>query len=185
MKRNKHRKFVKGVLPMFQDEATFGRITDPASCWSPPKERPEVEQQRIRKYKTVYGAVCPVNGFCLFLVLDKSNSDEMSKFLRQLSEQFPDYLILLCMDNASWHTAGKEKLTIPVNIKFFFIPPRTPQMNPIEIVWRDIRKRGFKNKMFSSIAAVVDKFIETVDCMTKNDIISLTLWDWVADCFDV
>ncbi|CKI97277.1 transposase [Streptococcus pneumoniae] len=36
----------------------------------------------------------------------------------------------------------------PSNIGFAFIPPYTPEMNPIEQVWKEIRKRGFKNKAF-------------------------------------
>ncbi|SND67007.1 transposase [Streptococcus pneumoniae] len=36
----------------------------------------------------------------------------------------------------------------PSNIGFTFIPPYTPEMNPIEQVWKEIRKRGFKNKAF-------------------------------------
>ena len=41
-------------------------------------------------------------------------------------------------------------LEIPSNIELAFIPPYTPEMNPIEQVWKEIRKRGFKNKSFQS-----------------------------------
>ena len=47
---------------MFQDEAGFGRITDPAACWAPPKKRPNVPCLKIREYKSVYGAVSPLDG---------------------------------------------------------------------------------------------------------------------------
>ncbi len=50
------------------------------------------------------------------------------------------------MDNAIWHKSSTLK--IPTNIDFAFIPPYTPEMNPIEQVWKEIRKRGFKNKAF-------------------------------------
>ncbi|VFI30707.1 transposase family protein [Streptococcus pneumoniae] len=50
------------------------------------------------------------------------------------------------MDNAIWHKSSTLK--IPTNIGFAFIPPYTPEMNPIEQVWKEIRKRGFKNKAF-------------------------------------
>ncbi|CTD22107.1 transposase family protein [Streptococcus pneumoniae] len=50
------------------------------------------------------------------------------------------------MDNAIWHKSSILK--IPTNIGFTFIPPYTPEMNPIEQVWKEIRKRGFKNKAF-------------------------------------
>jgi len=167
---------------MFQDEAGFGRISDPANCWAPPKSRPVVPFQRIRQYKTVYGAVSPIDGDSLFMILEKSNSENMGVFLKALAERFPDHLILLCLDRASWHTSGK--LAVPSNITLFHIPPRTPEMNPIEIVWREIRKLGFKNKVFTSIEAVVQKFNEVVSQdVTNEKISSLTLWPWVEKLY--
>jgi len=162
---------------MFQDEAGFGRISDPAACWAPPKHRPEVPSQRVRQYKTVYGAVSPIDGESLFLVLQKSNTENMNIFLKALAEKFPDDLILLCADNASWHKS--IDLIVPFNIRFFYIPPRTPQMNPIETVWREIRKLGFKNKVFPSIKKVIEKFWEVVNALDKETIKSITLRDWI------
>ena len=168
---------------MFEDEAGFGRISDPASCWAPPKLRPTVPSQRVREYKTIYGAISPIDGDSFFMVLDKSNTENMSIFMTELSKQFPDTLILLCMDRASWHKSND--LNIHKNIVRFYIPPRTPQMNPIEIVWREIRKLGFKNKIFDSIDEVVRQFNDVISTHITNDkIISLTLWDWVDKLYD-
>jgi len=163
---------------MFEDEAGFGRISDPSNCWAPPRTRPVVPSQRVREYKTVYGAVSPIDGDSFFMVLDKSNTENMSLFMTELSKKFPNDLILLVMDRASWHKA--HVLKSHTNIWRFFIPPRTPQMNPIEVVWREIRKLGFKNKAFSSIDEVVLKFNEVVEHHMSNEAIrSLTLWPWV------
>jgi len=162
---------------MFEDEASFGRITNPAACWAPPKKRPIVPCQRVRQYKTVYGAVSPLDGDSLFVVLEKSNTETMNVFLKALAEKFPDDLILLCVDNASWHKS--KDMIVPPNIQFCYLPPRTPEMNPIEIVWREIRKSGFKNKIFDSIDSVVEKFHEVVNSITNDMIQSITLWDWI------
>jgi len=162
---------------MFQDEASFGRISEPANCWAPPACRPSAPCQRIREYKPVYGAVSPADGESFFMVLEKCNSENMSIYLKALSERFADDLILLCMDKASYHTS--KLLIVPINIQCFFIPPRTPEMNPVELMWREIRKRGFKNKVFASIAAVIEKFNEVIKELTKDVIKSITLWGWI------
>ena len=122
----------------------------------------------------------------------------MSRFLRALSEKFPDHIILLVLDNASWHMTQNEnsrrrrknknakpvfktpeRLIIPDNIRVTYVPPRTPEMNPIEIIWREIRCRGFNNILFDSIQAVVDKFYEVVDSMSRLEVISITRWAWI------
>lgn len=75
--------------------------------------------------------------------------------LKRLPEAYPDDYILLVMDNAVWHKS--QALEIPDNIEFTFIPPYTPEMNPIEQVWAEIRKRGFKNKTFKTLDDVINK----------------------------
>lgn len=60
----------------------------------------------------------------------------MNEFLRQLSKAYPNDGIILVMDNAIWHKS--QALEIPDNIEFTFIPPYTPEMNPIEQVWAEI-----------------------------------------------
>lgn len=54
----------------------------------------------------------------------------MNAFLEELSQVYPDDYLLLVMDNAIWHKSSTLK--IPSNIGFAFIPPYTPEMNPIE-----------------------------------------------------
>jgi len=183
---------------MFGDQAGFGRISSPANCWAPPEQRPSVPCQHIRQYKTVYGAVCPESGDAFYQVYKGSNKVNMSSFLKSLSEKFPDQIILLVLDNASWHMTQNEnskrrrknknakpifktpeKLIIPNNIRVTYVPPRTPEMNPIEIIWRVIRSRGFKNVLFDSIQAVVDKFFEVVDDISNHEVISITRWSWI------
>ena len=113
------------------------------------------------------------------MVLEKCNSENMSIYLNGLSAQFEDDLILLCVDRASYHTS--KILYIPQNIFLFFLPPRTPEMNPVELMWREIRKRGFKNRVFASIGAVIDNFYDVILEMTTESIKNLTLWNWIEN----
>ena len=77
-----------------------------------------------------------------FLIAGGCNTEWTNEFLRQVSQAYPDDYILLVIDNAIWHKSSI--LEIPSNIELAFIPPYTPEMNPIEQVWKEIRKRGFK-----------------------------------------
>ena len=46
--------------------------------------------------------------------------------------------------------------------------PYTPEMNPIEKVWKEIRKRSFKNKVFQILEAVIDKLQEVIQGLEKS-----------------
>ena len=101
----------------------------------------------------------------------------MNVFLRELSEAYPNDFILLVADGAAWHKS--KGLLIPANIEIFPLPPYTPEMNPIEQIWKEIRKRGFRNEIFQTLDKVVDRLCETI-CSLSNDIVkSITGRHWI------
>ena len=65
------------------------------------------------------------------------------------------------------------------NIVLFHIPPYTPEMNPIEQIWKEIRKRGFRNEVFATLEKVVDRLCDTICSLTPNTIFSITGRDWI------
>ena len=106
----------------------------------------------------------------------------MNEFLRELSSAYPDDYIILVMDNAVWHKS--QTLVIPENIEFTFIPPYTPEMNPIEQVWAEIRKRGFKNKVFKTLEDVVDRLQEVIQGLHWSELKTIVHRDWISAIFD-
>ncbi|WP_049478561.1 transposase, partial [Streptococcus pneumoniae] len=69
-------------------------------------------------------------------------------------------------------------LKIPTNIGFTFIPPYTPEMNPIEQVWKEIRKRGFKNKAFQTLEDVMNQLQDVIQGLEKEVIKSIVNRRW-------
>ncbi|WP_054369151.1 transposase, partial [Streptococcus pneumoniae] len=67
---------------------------------------------------------------------------------------------------------------IPTNIGFTFIPPYTPEMNPIEQVWKEIRKRGFKNKAFQTLEDVMNQLQDVIQGLEKEVIKSIVNRRW-------
>ncbi len=166
---------------MFQDEAGFGRINKPKYCWCFNEFRPSVPCHHIREYRYAYGAVEPLTGESFFLVLPNSSTVCMNIFLQKLSETYPDDRIILVCDGAAWHKASS--LVIPANIRLLFIPPATPEMNPIEQIWKEIRKRGFRNETFKTLDKVIDRLCDTICSLSHLVIQSITGRDWILECF--
>jgi transposase len=128
---------------MFADEARFGRMNRPRPCWAPRGIRPEVASQLIREYIYLYGAVCPQDGTCVYLIMPTSNTACFQSFLNVLSRRFPRQDILLVLDGAPNHRCGD--LVVPSNITLLFLPPYAPELNPKENLWDEIREKVFKN----------------------------------------
>lgn len=166
---------------MFQDEAGFGRINKPKNCWCPKGTRPSVPCHHIREYRYVYGAVEPTSGKSFFNILPYCNTDCMQVFLNGLSAEYHEDTVLLVCDGAAWHKS--KALQIPDNIKFLHIPPYTPEMNPIEQIWKQIRTMGFKNEIFQTLEAVIERLCITICNLTEDTIKSITCRKWIEECF--
>jgi hypothetical protein len=90
--------------------------------------RPEVASQLIRGYIYLYGAVCPKDGTCVYLIIPTSNTTCFQIFLNVLSRKFASQDILLVLDGAPNHRCGD--LVLPNNVALLFLPPYSPQLNP-------------------------------------------------------
>ena len=144
---------------MFQDEAGFGRINKPKRCWCERSIRPNVPCHHIREYRYLYGAVSPADGDLFSLVMPYTNTACMNVFLQELSKTYREEHIFLLVDNAAWHHS--KTLVVPDNIELHPLLPYTPELNPIEMIWDEIREKGFRNEVFSSLDAVVDRLCTT------------------------
>ncbi len=169
------------VRLMFQDEAGFGRINKPKYCWCKKGIRPLVPCHHIREYRYAFGAVEPLTGESCFLIMPRCSTVCMNIFLEELSKKYSHDKILLCCDGAGWHKS--HDLHIPDNIEIIPIPPYTPEMNPIEQIWKEIRKIGFKNEVFQSLNAVIERLCDVICSLTPELIKSVTGRSWILSCF--
>jgi len=165
---------------MFQDEARFGRINEPKRCWAQSGVRPIVGAQIVREYTYAFGAVCPFDGTSDFLILPNMDSSNMSIFLTEVSERHKEEDILMFMDGAACHKS--QQLGIPDNIRIEIIPPYSPDMNPTENIWDEMREKFFKNTVFNSMAAVEKQLAEACKYLeeTPEKVRSITGFDWIV-----
>ena len=166
------------VRLMYQDEAGFGRISEPSYCWAPDGVRPVVPCHRVREYVYTYGAVDPHDGSNFFIIAPKCNTVWMNAFLSELSKEFKDDIILIYLDRASWHRS--KTLIIPENIRIEYLLPYTPEMNPIENIWKEIRKDGFKNTLFKTLDKVIDKLCDSICSLTESTVKSVCGREWLV-----
>jgi transposase len=61
---------------------------------------------------------------------------------------------VLLLDQAGWHMSGK--LVVPPNITLVPLPPRAPELNPVENVWQFMRQNWLSNRVFTSYDDIVE-----------------------------
>ena len=60
----------------------------------------------------------------------------------------------------------------------------SPEMNPIEQIWKEIRKRGFRNEVFTTLEKVVDRLCDVICSLSNETISSITGRDWIIKAFN-
>jgi transposase len=142
------------VLILAQDEGCFGRISEVKRAWAPPGMRPSVPVQVVREYVYVYAAVAPAQGQMISLILPETSTAMMNLFLEQVSQTFPRHFIIMQVDQAGWHRS--QELVVPANIRLISQPAYSPEVNPVEHVWDELREKYFHNRIFPSLDALIE-----------------------------
>lgn len=168
---------------MFQDEARFGRISDCRYCWCKKPLRPLVKAMLNHQYTYAYAAVSPQDGRPDSLVLPEVNGERMHAFLTEVASRYPTENIVMVVDGTGWHKS--KRFALPANLKLLFLPPYSPELNPQEHVWDELREKWFHNKTFDSLNLLEDHLVTSLNVLeTQTEIIkSIVAWDWIVDAF--
>ena len=137
--------------------------------------------QTARECTYAYAAVNPFNGDMISLVLPYTNTKIMNIFLEEVSIRQADRFTLMFLDQAGWHTA--KDLNVPPNIRLAYIPAYSPELNPTEHIWDELREKCFHNIAFDGISAVEDMLVVGLRDSEKDmaRVRSMTGFTWVIN----
>jgi transposase len=120
-----------------QDERRVGLLTVRRRRLTASGVQPVGTVQHVFEWFYVYGAVAPTTGERFFLELPYLNADTFQLLVNAFAQAFPDSLNLLLLDHSGAHTA--QRIRWPENIRYVWLPPSCPELNPIERVWRALK----------------------------------------------
>ena len=111
-------------------------------------------------YKNFYlfAATNPKTGEEFTLQLPSVDTDMMNLYLSHMHEEHPGKRILLVLDCAGWHKA--KDLHVPNGIELFYLPPYSPELNPIERLWQWLRRHVCRNRLFGSLNELEEAIVK-------------------------
>jgi len=151
----------------FCDESGFLADPRPRRRWALKGTIPTSPNTGLHMRSSVVGAVNPKTGEMHALVFDKMDTVRFQRFLDELAKQTAKRKTILVLDNASWHKAVALKWH---NVQPLFLPAYSPDMNPIERIWRVMKDRFFNNWYTKSYVELEDQVCEAVLAMMKNNV---------------
>ena len=116
-------------------------------------------------------------------MLPRCNTQAMTLHLAEISKAVkPRAHAVILLDQAGWHSA--RALKVPDNITLLPLPPRSPELNPVENIWQFMRDNWLSNRVFKSYEDILDHC-----CFAWNQLIdqpwkimSIGTRDWAHRC---
>ena len=156
----------KPIKVFFQDEMRYGLMSNYRRSWSKVGERTVIANQQEFANSYLYSAIDPITGDNFHLIgVDDVNSANTKIFLLKLQEKYQDYHIVVIWDNAPFHK--KKELHTINGITPIFLPSYSPQLNPVERFYGEIRK-STANRIFKDLL--------TQEIMIENEVLK-----WMND----
>ena len=130
----KGRDFVIG----FQDESSPQTTANTVRLWSPVKP---VIVKNTDKLRTNLFGFYPINGNPVLEAPESSRKEDMMDFLDSVRKANGDKAILMILDNcATHHARAVIEHAEGLDISLVFLPPYSPDLNPIEFIWKTLKR---------------------------------------------
>ena len=149
---------------VFEDEASLSNTATASYNWSKRGNQPKICQpQRNKERRTIFGCVCPHTGELVTHIAETGNTVTFFSFLLIVSLAFPEKKVYtayfvhstsMVLDNVRFHHAKRLQPILERykhRIELVFLPPYSPDLNPIERVWWLMRKRITHNRWVKSM----------------------------------
>jgi transposase len=135
--------------------------------------------QKSKKRLNCFGAVNPFSGEVAEMATKQAKTEAFVRFIRtKLIERHPDRRIIIYLDRLPVHLSGKAVKFLEKHpmVELRFIPPYSPELNPVEQWWGWKRKKFLDNQNFCSqhhLALAMASFARNAEPETVRSVCSL------------
>jgi len=141
----------RGALVFFGDEAGVRSDAHSGTTWAPKGKTPIVSTTGARFGMNLISAVSRTGQMHFAVVEGKVNAEVFIEFLKRLihNRRKPVFLIV---DGHPTHKAvmvRKYVETVANKLSLFFLPPYSPELNPDELVWNDLKNHILGRKVIT------------------------------------
>jgi transposase len=125
--------------------------------WSEKGKQPLIKQKQYKRERlTLFGSVNPISGEVIVQQAVTGNTITFKRYLKKVIRFYKKQkgMIYMILDNVKFHHAKKLKPFLEQNkdkLKLIFLPPYSPDFNPIERVWWYMRKKISNNRYVDSL----------------------------------
>lgn len=145
------------------DETRLQKEAEIRRAWLVKGKRTVVKTERSKEHQNYLGFLNLNTHVCQVFEIERGNTQETLRVLKQLVKQYPDKRVCIVWDNAKWHRSKKlkeqlKKGKLLERVHLIALPPYAPETNPIEHVW-GYAKQKLANKANRKFETVKQEFM--------------------------
>jgi transposase len=135
----------------------------------------------LYEYYWLYAAVEPSTGEAFWWELPRLDADCFTIFLRQFGHHYAESLNIVLLDQAPAHVA--QRVPIPENVVLMWLPAYSPELNPVERLWEDLKARidVLDEQVRSSLATLQEHVAGLIRRYTAETIASVTGYAYLVE----
>jgi transposase len=123
--------------------------------WEIKGRQPKIKQkQRNRERRTVFGCVEPGTGKVVYQVSERGNAKTFFSFLVKVVKAYQGNKVYMVLDNVAYHHSKRIKAVLERyshKLELIFLPPYSPDLNPVERIWWFMRKKISHNRYLQTM----------------------------------
>lgn len=173
----------KKIRLFFQDEARVGQKGRVCHRWFTRGKRPPGRADQRYTFAYIFGTVEPGTDNAFALVMPEVSTNAMQIYLDKFAETIaPGEHAVMVLDQAGWH--GAKDLKIPGCLTLVPLPPRSPELNPVERLWLYLKQKFLSHRLLDGYDAIEDAVCNAWKRLIADPgrLTSLTAYPWIIDC---
>jgi hypothetical protein len=172
-----------GCAKLFEDETEIHLFPPLSAGWARRGEEAKVPISGENAQRAIFGTIDIETGRRILVARRRLCAPDFQVVLRLVRESYGDREVALLLDGASSHTAHDSKaLAAQIGITLIWLPPKCPQLNPMDRLWKCAKQKVCVNRQYKSIDDQEDRFIDYLqglsghEALRKAGLLSKNCW---------
>ncbi|MBN6189282.1 IS630 family transposase [Aneurinibacillus sp. BA2021] len=156
------------MVLLYEDESHIRDYQALPATWAEVGKQKKIPTYGHHASVTLSGVVNVLDGDVFCTQAEQCNAETFHSFLENVLERYANKTVVMVLDNARIHRAKLIQPLLEENrnrLFFIFLPPYSPNLNPIERLWKWLKESVIVNRFHKNkkeIEKSVQTFLESV-----------------------
>ena len=169
MRRRLTRLAARSIV-LFEDETDLLLFPPLRAAWAQSGQQTCVRLSGRNAKRVLFGSLNLATGRRVFLSRERHTASDFCTFLRQLRSHYPRGYIALVLDEDPSHTAqASQRLASELDMELLWLPHRSPELNPVESLWRLGKQKVCANRQYPDLIDEVQAFLRFLSHLSDEE----------------